>query len=66
MELGLRGRRAVITGATRGIGRAIAEGFAAEGCDVAICARNADQVRETAAALRGARCPRQPARARRR
>ena len=34
MELGLNGRRAVITGATRGIGRAIADGFANEGSSV--------------------------------
>ena len=51
MELGLRGRKVVITGATRGIGRAIADGFAAEGCDVGICARDPDQVGEAVAAL---------------
>lgn len=51
MELGLRGRKAVVTGGTRGIGRAIAFGFAAEGCDVGICARNAEQVADTVGAL---------------
>jgi len=44
MDLGLSGKKAIVTGSTRGIGRAIVEALAAEGCDVAICARNADQV----------------------
>lgn len=52
MELGLRGRNAVITGATRGIGRAIADVLAAEGVNLAFCARNAAQVAATASALR--------------
>jgi len=52
MDLGLKGRRAVILGGTRGIGRAIAETLAGEGADVAVCARNADQVAETTEALR--------------
>ena len=47
MDLGLRGRKAIITGATRGIGRRIADLLAAEGCDVAFCARKAEQVAET-------------------
>ena len=46
MDLQLRGKTAVITGATRGIGWAIAECFADEGANVVICARNADQVAE--------------------
>ena len=52
MDLGLKGKKALITGATRGIGRAIAETLAAEGADLAICARNKDQVDETVAALK--------------
>ena len=51
MDLGLKGKKAIVTGGTRGIGRAIAETLAAEGVDVAICARNQDQVEEAVAAL---------------
>ncbi len=52
MDLHLKGKKAVVTGATRGIGRAIAETLAAEGADIAICARNKDQVAEAVAALK--------------
>lgn len=51
MDMQLKGKKAIITGGTRGIGRAIAETLATEGADVAICARNADQVAEAVAAL---------------
>lgn len=51
MDLGLKGKKAIVTGGTRGIGRAIAETLAAEGVDIAICARNQDQVDEAVAAL---------------
>ena len=51
MELGLKGKRALITGGTRGFGRAIAFELAAEGTDVAICARDAKAVAATVAAL---------------
>ncbi len=54
MDLNLRGRNAVITGATRGIGRAIADALAAEGVNLAFCARDAVQVAATASALQQA------------
>ena len=46
MELGLRGRKAIVTGGSKGLGRAIAEELAREGADVAICARHEDEVRQ--------------------
>ncbi len=51
MDLQLKGKVAVVTGGTRGIGRAIAEGFADEGGHVAVCARNAEQVAAAVARL---------------
>lgn len=52
MDLGLKGKNAVILGGTRGIGRAIAATLAAEGANVAICARNAEQVAASVAELK--------------
>jgi 3-oxoacyl-[acyl-carrier protein] reductase len=52
MDLGLKGRNAVVLGGTRGIGRAIADTLAGEGSGVAVCARNADQVAGTIAELK--------------
>ncbi len=58
MDLGIKGRVALITGASRGLGRAIALGCADEGMRVAICARNRDDLESSAAAIRarGAEC----------
>src|SRR4030088_3014427 len=52
MDLGLKGRNAVVLGGTRGIGRAIAGPLAGEGAGVAVCARNADQVATTVTELK--------------
>jgi 3-oxoacyl-[acyl-carrier protein] reductase len=52
MDLRLAGKRAVVTAASKGIGREIALGLAAEGAAVAICARGEDALRKTEGALR--------------
>lgn len=48
MDFGLRGKVAVVGGASSGLGRAIAEELAAEGCDVALVARGADRLQSVA------------------
>lgn len=51
MDLNLKGKTAIITGGSRGIGSYIARGLAAEGCRLAICARGEEQLAKTAAEL---------------
>lgn len=53
MDLGLKGLKAVLAGASKGIGRATAEVLAAEGCDVAICARGQETVDSAVESLKG-------------
>jgi 3-oxoacyl-[acyl-carrier protein] reductase len=52
METGLKGRVAMVAASSQGIGLATAEGFAAEGCRVAMCARNGEKLEAAAAQIR--------------
>jgi 3-oxoacyl-[acyl-carrier protein] reductase len=54
MDLGIRGRRALVTGASRGLGRGCAEALAAEGAELVIAARGAGALEEAARAIRAA------------
>ena len=54
MDLGLRGRTAVVGGATSGLGRASADALAAEGCDLLIWSRSEERLSATAGELRSA------------
>ena len=52
MDLGLRDKAVLITGGSRGLGKAMAAGFAAEGCRVALCARGQEKLESAAEELR--------------
>lgn len=52
MDLGLKDRVAIVAASSQGIGRATAEAFAAEGCRVAMCARNAERLQAAAEEIR--------------
>jgi 3-oxoacyl-[acyl-carrier protein] reductase len=54
MDLGLEGTAAIVGGASAGMGFAIAEGLAAEGCAVTMCARGEERLQEAAARIPGA------------
>src|SRR6185437_11130247 len=54
MDLHLRGKRVLITGASKGIGAAAAAAFAEEGCNLLLAARNGDQLKALAERLRSA------------
>lgn len=53
MDLGLKGKVAVVTGASRGIGKGIAMGLAREGCNVVICARGEEALEQAAGEIEG-------------
>lgn len=48
MDLGLKGRVAIVAAASKGLGRAVADEFAKEGCEIAICARTAGDIERAA------------------
>jgi 3-oxoacyl-[acyl-carrier protein] reductase len=52
MDLGLKDKVAIVTGSSRGIGRAVALALADEGCDVVLCARGEERLRQTEAEAR--------------
>jgi 3-oxoacyl-[acyl-carrier protein] reductase len=54
MDLGLKGRTALVAASSKGLGRAIAEELAAEGCDLMMCARSPEPLEEARAAIEAA------------
>jgi len=56
MDLGLRGRVAIVAAASKGLGRAVAEELAREGADIAICSRTAADLEKAASRIRCAGC----------
>ena len=52
MDTGLKNRVAIVAASSQGIGRATAEAFAAEGCRIAMCARNAQNLQKAAEAIK--------------
>lgn len=54
MDLGIRGRNALVCGASKGLGRACATSLAREGCNITIVARDREQLEKTAAEIRAA------------
>lgn len=52
MDLGIKGKSALVTASSKGIGRAIAESLAEEGCKVAICSRNKEELLTAAAEIK--------------
>lgn len=54
MDLGLRGKVAIVTASSKGIGRAVAREFAAEGCRLTLCARNEADLAKAADEIRTA------------
>ncbi len=51
MDLGIAGKRAIVTAASKGFGRAIAAGLAAEGCSLVMCARGREHLQDAAGAI---------------
>ena len=56
-DFGIEGKTAIVTGSSQGIGRSIAETFAASGADVVVCSRSQERVDEVAAAIEESDAP---------